>query len=80
MPNSWGYGYATEAARAVRDYAFSELNLNRLVALIEPVNQRSIRVAEKLGMRYEKDVMLEGYDYPDYPPGSPTSRPVHLRG
>ena len=62
----WGNGYATEAACAIRDYAFSQLKLPRLVALIEPTNTRSIRVAEKIGMNYEKDVMLEGYDYPDY--------------
>ncbi len=63
---SWGNGFATEAASAIRDYAFSELNLNRLIALIEPVNNRSIRVAEKIGMIYEKDIMLEDYDYPDH--------------
>ena len=62
----WGYGYASEAARAVRNYAFSELNLPRLVALIEPVNQRSVRVAKKLGMTCEKEVMMEGYDHPDH--------------
>ena len=62
----WGFGYATEAATAVRDYAFIELKLTRLVALIEPINQRSIGVAKKIGMSYEKDVMLEGYDHPDH--------------
>ena len=46
----WGHGYATEAASAVRDYAFGELKLTRLVALIEPINQRSISVAKKIGM------------------------------
>ena len=64
--SAWGNGYATEAAIAVRDYAFTVLNLNRLVALIEPVNKRSIRVAEKLGMKYEKDVFLPDYDHPDH--------------
>ncbi len=62
----WGSGYATEAAIAIRDYAFTDLRVDRLVALIEPVNKRSIRVAEKLGMEYEKDVMLDDYDYPDH--------------
>ena len=62
----WGSGYATEAATAVRDYAFIELKLTRLVALIEPINQRSIGVARKIGMAYEKDIMLEGYDHPDH--------------
>ena len=61
----WGSGLATEAAKAIRDHAFADLKLKRLIALIEPDNKRSIRVAEKLGMTHEKDVMLEGYDYPD---------------
>jgi RimJ/RimL family protein N-acetyltransferase len=41
----WGHGYATEAAVAARDWA----GLDRLVSLIDPANERSIRVAEKLG-------------------------------
>lgn len=61
----WGRGYATEAALAVRDYAFDVLCLPRLVALIDPQNAASARVAEKVGMRYERDVMLEGYTHPD---------------
>ena len=63
--NAWGQGYATEAAAAVRDHGFDELGLTRLVALIDPGNLRSIRVAERIGMRYEKDIMLEGYTHPD---------------
>lgn len=62
----WGHGFATEAASAVRDYAFCELKLPRLVALIEPTNMRSIRVANKIGMSFEKEVMLENYDHPDH--------------
>ena len=61
----WGQGFATEAARAVRDYAFETLRLPRLVALIDPGNVRSIRVAERIGLRYDRDAMLEGYDHPD---------------
>ncbi len=62
----WGRGYATEAARAVRDFGFETLSLSRLVALIDPDNRASIRVAEKLGMRYERDVMLPDYSHPDH--------------
>lgn len=62
----WGQGYATEAAAAVRDYGFGVLCLPRLIALIDPRNVASLRVAEKIGMRYEREVMLEGYSHPDY--------------
>ena len=47
-------GLATEAASVIRDYAFRELNLPRLVSFIDPDNLSSIRVAEKLGMQLEK--------------------------
>ncbi len=64
--SAWGRGYATEAARAVRDHAFCALRLDRLIALIDPANVASIRVAEKIGFRYEKQAMLPGYDHPDH--------------
>jgi RimJ/RimL family protein N-acetyltransferase len=56
----WGHGYASEAATAVRDWALGELGLKRLISLIQPGNDRSIRVAEKLGARYERDVVTSG--------------------
>ena len=64
--STWGQGYATEAACAVRDYAFTMLGMKRLIAMIDPSNLASIRVAENIGMQYEKDVMLEGYSHPDH--------------
>lgn len=62
----WGQGYATEAAQAVRDFAFNTLGIKRLIAMIDPSNAASIRVAEKIGMHYEKDVMFDGYTHPDH--------------
>ncbi|MCA9865618.1 MAG: GNAT family N-acetyltransferase [Anaerolineales bacterium] len=62
----WGRGYATEAVLAARDYAFDTLGLSRLIALIDPANAASIRVARKAGMHYETDVMMPGYTYPDH--------------
>ena len=64
--SAWGQGYATEAAWAVRDYAFTTLGVKRLIAMIDPSNLASIRVAEKIGMKYEKEVMFEGYSHPDH--------------
>lgn len=46
----WNQGYATEAAIAVRDYAFYMLKLPRLISLIRVGNLASKRVAEKVGM------------------------------
>jgi RimJ/RimL family protein N-acetyltransferase len=45
----WGHGYATEAARAIRDWARESRSMSGLVSLISPDNVRSQRVAEKLG-------------------------------
>lgn len=54
----WGHGYATEAAGAVRDYALGELGAERLIALIVHGNTASENVARKLGLEYERDIML----------------------
>ncbi|HEV2972415.1 MAG TPA: GNAT family N-acetyltransferase [Pirellulales bacterium] len=56
----WGQGLATEAARAVRDHALGQLSLRRLIALIDAKNVRSIRVAEKIGLRHEKATVFRG--------------------
>lgn len=45
----WGHGYATEAARAALDHAFTVWKKGRVISLISPENHRSIRVAERLG-------------------------------
>ena len=52
----WGQGYATEAAAACRDHAFGSLGRDRVISLIAPENVASIRVAEKIGERHERDV------------------------
>ncbi|RPI75199.1 MAG: N-acetyltransferase [Desulfobacteraceae bacterium] len=54
---SWGKGYAVEAGRALRDYAFNELGLQRLIALIDPENRASAKVALKIGMIKEKETL-----------------------
>jgi ribosomal-protein-alanine N-acetyltransferase len=55
----WNRGYATEAATAVRDFAFGQLGVSELVSLIRVGNGASRRVAEKVGMRLAKQVVLE---------------------
>ncbi|NIM99601.1 MAG: GNAT family N-acetyltransferase [candidate division Zixibacteria bacterium] len=51
----WGRGLATEAAGALRDYAFGQLGLQRIISLIRTHNKASMRVAEKIGMVREKE-------------------------
>jgi len=52
----WGRGYASEAALALRDHGFAQLGFTRLISLILRGNERSERVAEKIGSRYVRDV------------------------
>ncbi len=56
----WCRGLATEAANAVRDWGFARLDVPRLVSVIDHGNAASVRVAEKNGMSYEKDITHDG--------------------
>ncbi len=56
----WGKGYATEAARALVDHAFTALGLPRVVADIVPGNERSRAVAARLGMQPEETATRAG--------------------
>jgi RimJ/RimL family protein N-acetyltransferase len=51
----WGKGLGTEAAQAILDYGFERLGLTRMICLIDRQNASSIRVAEKIGMAFEKE-------------------------
>jgi RimJ/RimL family protein N-acetyltransferase len=55
----WGEGFATEAASAIVTYAQSTLNLKRLICLITPGNVASTRVAQKVGMSFERKLIDE---------------------
>ena len=47
------HGYASEAAQALRDYCFANLNAHRVIATCQPDNPASYRVMEKIGLRRE---------------------------
>jgi RimJ/RimL family protein N-acetyltransferase len=53
----WGHGYATEAARACRDWGFHHLDVPRLVSVISVHNTPSIKVAERNGMVLSTSLM-----------------------
>lgn len=58
LPDYWSKGYAVESALAVKAYAFEVLGLKRLVAITDPQNEGSMRVLEKIGLRYQRLVQL----------------------
>ncbi|MEA2423934.1 MAG: hypothetical protein QOH13_344 [Thermoleophilaceae bacterium] len=58
-PDVWGHGFATEAAAACAEWGFRNFGLPHLTAMIRPDNNRSIGVAERLGMSpLREDVLL----------------------
>lgn len=57
VPEAEGHGYAAEAATAMLERARSELGMKTLVAVVQPDNQRSIRLLEKLGFTYRTEVV-----------------------
>ena len=56
----WGLGLATEAARVALADGFDRARLQRIVAIAQPDNRASLRIMEKLGMRYEGDAVHKG--------------------
>jgi RimJ/RimL family protein N-acetyltransferase len=61
--NYWGRGLAAEAARGCMEYAFTQLGRRRVISMIRPENVPSRRVAERNGLRIEKQVFWRGYDH-----------------
>jgi RimJ/RimL family protein N-acetyltransferase len=62
FPEYWGRGFAFEAADAVMQYGYSELGLATIVGLTTRDNAPSIRVLEKLGMRFREMVTMSQDD------------------
>lgn len=62
IPEYWGRGYAIEAAKAVLSYGHHTHGLQRIVAITSPDNDSSVRVLEKLGMKFEGMLQLAAKD------------------
>ena len=58
LPKFWSKGYAIESALVMKQFARDAIGLKRMVAITDPQNLGSIRVLEKLGMKFEKMVKL----------------------
>lgn len=72
----WGQGVATEAARAVLDYAFGPLDLDEIVSFTSTTNLRSQHVMQKIGMHHDP---ADDFDHPGLPEGNYLRRHVLYR-
>ena len=73
-PDAWGHGYATEAASALLDQAFGTMGLDRVGCVTDARNQRSIAVAERLGLSVIADTNVPRDDGA----GEATARLLHV--
>lgn len=62
LPEHRGRGYGVEAASACVDYARDVLGLRRLVAIVSPDNAPSLRLLDRLGFAYERDLEMKPGD------------------
>jgi RimJ/RimL family protein N-acetyltransferase len=58
LPQYWGCGLATESSIAVIDYGRNALDLKRIVGIVDPENRGSVKVLQKLGLKYERKINL----------------------
>lgn len=65
-PAVWGQGFATEAARCIRNYARDVLRLSYAISAIHPQNARSRRVAERAGARAADQMKVVGLTWDRY--------------
>lgn len=70
-PEYWGQGLATEIASAVMEYGWRRFQFDRLIAVIQPANRASVRVAEKLGMSLETSFVHQGIEVLRYAKNRP---------
>jgi RimJ/RimL family protein N-acetyltransferase len=72
----WDKGYATEAAKAVLNYAFNELKLDEVISFTVAANIKSRRVMEKIGLRHSE---ADDFDHPKLDENSPLRKHVLYR-
>ena len=68
----WRQGLGAEAAQALVRYGFEELHLTRIIALIHPEHEASIRTAQKTGLAFDREIEMDGMLGPVYAIAKPT--------
>lgn len=75
LPEYWGKGYASEAARAALRVGFEQLDLDEIVSFTATINVRSQRVMQRIGMQHNGEL----FDHPAVPDESPLKEHVVYR-
>lgn len=60
VKSAWGQGYATEAAKISVQWGFEHTNTKELISLIIPENLASIKVSERIGQSFSKEISIQG--------------------
>ena len=63
LPDYWGKGYATESAKAFIEHAYNELRIPRIIGLVQPENTASAIVLQKIGLLFERKIILEDCEF-----------------
>ena len=71
--DAWGQGYASEAARAALEWAWANLDADRVVSFTVPANEASWRLMERLGMTRRPDL---DFAHPKFAPDHPLSQHI----
>ena len=74
--DAWGYGYATEGARAAVDWGFDVFGLDQIASWTSVSNVRSQAVMRRIGMTHDP---ADDFDHPRLPEGHPLRRHVLYR-
>ena len=74
-PFAWGRGYATEAALALRDFAFGELQLDHLSIVLQAENARSVAVARRIGGIFAGEAVYRERSVTRYLVPNPAAQP-----
>ncbi|WMJ87620.1 GNAT family N-acetyltransferase [Anaerocolumna sp. MB42-C2] len=62
----WGCGYATECLHSILRYAYDNLNIKDIISVINTSNNRSIKTAERVGMKLDQIIIKDGEEYAIY--------------